>query len=58
MGNLIGKEVEDFRVQAYCKGGFREVTKADLLGHWSVVFVYPGVFSFVCPTELGALEAY
>lgn len=37
MGNLIGKEVEDFQVQAYCKGGFREVTKADLLGHWSVL---------------------
>ncbi|WP_251492297.1 alkyl hydroperoxide reductase subunit C [Otoolea muris] len=58
MGNLIGKEVEDFQVQAYCKGGFREVTKADLLGHWSVLFFYPADFTFVCPTELGDLQDY
>ncbi len=56
MGNLIGKEVEDFKVQAYCQGKFLEVAKKDLLGHWSVLFFYPADFTFVCPTELGDLQ--
>lgn len=56
MGYLIGKEIEDFKVQAYCQGKFQEVTKADLLGHWSVLFFYPADFTFVCPTELGDLQ--
>lgn len=58
MGNFIGKEVEEFKVQAYCQGKFREVTKEDLLGHWSVLFFYPADFTFVCPTELGDLQDY
>lgn len=56
MGYLIGKEIEDFQVQAYCQGEFQEVTKADILGHWSVLFFYPADFTFVCPTELGDLQ--
>ena len=56
MGNLIGKEVENFKVQAYCQGKFAEVTKEELLGHWSVLFFYPADFTFVCPTELGDLQ--
>ena len=31
---------------------FHEVTKADVLGHWSLFFFYPADFTFVCPTEL------
>ncbi|MDO4330879.1 MAG: alkyl hydroperoxide reductase subunit C [Lachnospiraceae bacterium] len=58
MGNLIGKEVEDFKVQAYRRGSFAEVTKADLMGHWSVLFFYPADFTFVCPTELGDLQDF
>jgi peroxiredoxin len=53
--SLIGKEVNDFKVQAFVEGGFREVTKADLLGKWSVFVFYPADFTFVCPTELGDL---
>ena len=30
----------------------QDVSKKDLLGHWSVLFFYPADFSFVCPTEL------
>lgn len=58
MGNLINKTVEDFTVQAYQKGAFCEVTKADTLGHWSVFFFYPADFTFVCPTELGDLADF
>jgi len=53
--SLIGKEVSDFCVQAYHEGAFKEVTKADLLGKWSVFVFYPADFTFVCPTELGDL---
>lgn len=53
--SLIGKEVSDFKVQAFVDGGFKEVTKADLLGKWSVFVFYPADFTFVCPTELGDL---
>ena len=39
-------------VQAFVDGEFREITKADVLGKWSVFFFYPADFTFVCPTEL------
>ena len=58
MGNLIGRAVEDFRVQAYCRGAFKEVDREELLGHWSVLFFYPADFTFVCPTELGDLQDF
>lgn len=53
--SLIGKEVSDFKVQAFENGNFKEVTKQDLLGKWSVFVFYPADFTFVCPTELGDL---
>ncbi len=53
--SLIGKEVNDFKVKAFVEGDFRDVTRADLLGKWSVFVFYPADFTFVCPTELGDL---
>lgn len=53
--SLIGKEINEFKVQAFLNGNFKEVTKADLLGKWSVFVFYPADFTFVCPTELGDL---
>ena len=50
--SLINKEISDFKVQAYSNGGFREISKADVLGRWGVFFFYPADFTFVCPTEL------
>ena len=50
--SLINKEVSEFSVQAFHKGEFKTVTKADILGKWSVFFFYPADFTFVCPTEL------
>ena len=50
--SLINKEIIDFKVQAFVDGEFREITKADVLGKWSVFFFYPADFTFVCPTEL------
>jgi peroxiredoxin (alkyl hydroperoxide reductase subunit C) len=50
--SLINKEIGEFSVQAFWKGEFQTVTKADVLGKWSVFFFYPADFTFVCPTEL------
>ena len=50
--SLIGQEVTDFKVQSYQGNEFKEVSKEDILGKWSVFFFYPADFTFVCPTEL------
>lgn len=50
--SLINKEIGEFKVQAYQSGEFKEVSKEDVLGKWSVFFFYPADFTFVCPTEL------
>ena len=52
--NFLNQEIDDFKVQAYQDGDTKEVTKADVLGKWSIFFFYPADFSFVCPTELEA----
>ncbi len=54
--SLINKEISDFSVQSYQNGEFATVTKADVLGKWSVFFFYPADFTFVCPTELEDLS--
>jgi NADH-dependent peroxiredoxin subunit C len=54
--SLINKQVEDFKVQAYHAGEFKEVTLEDVKGKWSVFFFYPADFSFVCPTELADVQ--
>lgn len=50
--SLINKEISDFSVEAFHNNDFKTVTKADVLGAWSVFFFYPADFTFVCPTEL------
>ncbi|MCF0127177.1 MAG: peroxiredoxin [Pseudobutyrivibrio sp.] len=54
--SYIGKEIADFRVQAFHNHEFVEVKKEDLLGKWSLVFFYPADFTFICPTELEDLQ--
>jgi len=54
--SLINKELNEFSLKAFQKDKFLDVTKKDLLGHWSVLFFYPADFTFVCPTELIDLE--
>lgn len=39
--SLINKEVSEFSVQAFQDNAFKTVTKADILGKWSVFFFYP-----------------
>lgn len=50
--SLIGKHISEFKVQSFSNNEFKEVTKEDVLGKWSVFFFYPADFTFICPTEL------
>ncbi|MDR2134870.1 MAG: peroxiredoxin [Treponema sp.] len=54
--SMIHKEVSDFSVDAFQGNAFKTVTRADILGKWSVFFFYPADFTFVCPTELEDLQ--
>lgn len=54
--SLIGKEVSEFKVNAFHKDAFITVEKKDIMGKWSVFFFYPADFTFVCPTELEDLQ--
>ena len=54
--SMINKEINEFCVQAYQNNAFQTITKADILGQWSVFFFYPADFTFVCPTELEDLQ--
>ncbi|MCD7120609.1 redoxin domain-containing protein [Limosilactobacillus agrestis] len=54
--NFVGHEIEDFQVNAYQDGQITTVTKQDVVGKWGIFFFYPADFSFVCPTELEALQ--
>ena len=54
--SMINKEINEFCVQAYQNNAFKTITKADILGQWSVFFFYPADFTFVCPTELVDLQ--
>ena len=53
---IIGKELPDFKVASYHKPEITTVTKADLLGKWSIFVFYPADFTFVCPTELADVQ--
>ena len=52
MKHLIGHKVEDFKVQAYHQGDFKEVTLQDTKGHWSIFFFLSGRLYFCLPNRI------
>lgn len=50
--SLLQTTPQDFELWYYQNKNFAQLTRNDLLGHWSVLFFYPADFTFVCPTEL------
>lgn len=54
--SIIGKELPEFSVDAFRNPDLVKVTKADVIGKWSVFCFYPADFTFVCPTELEDLQ--
>lgn len=49
----INEKIENFKLKAFHKGTFKDVSLDEYRGKWLVLFFYPADFTFVCPTELG-----
>jgi len=58
-GVLVLKNMPQFKTEAYdaATGHYKEVSSDDFKGKWSVVCFYPADFTFVCPTEIAAMNA-
>lgn len=56
---LVRREMPEFEMDAYdaATGHFKKVKSEDYKGKWSVVCFYPADFTFVCPTEIAAMNA-
>ncbi|QBG48859.1 peroxiredoxin [Verrucomicrobia bacterium S94] len=56
---LVMRRMPEFELEAYdaAKGSYTTVSSEDLKGKWSVVCFYPADFTFVCPTEIAAMNA-
>jgi peroxiredoxin len=58
-GVLVLKNMPEFKAEAYNAetGHYTEVSSEDYKGKWSVICFYPADFTFVCPTEIAAMNA-
>jgi len=51
----INEEAPAFSEDAFIDGEVKKISLKDYSGKWLILFFYPADFTFVCPTELGAL---
>jgi len=58
-GVLVLKPMPEFKMDAYdaATGHYKQVTSEDYKGKWTVICFYPADFTFVCPTEIAAMNA-
>jgi len=58
-GVLVLRKLPEFQMDAYDPktGKYIKVSSADYKGRWLVVCFYPADFTFVCPTEIAAMNA-
>ncbi|MCK9491611.1 MAG: peroxiredoxin [Sulfurimonas sp.] len=57
--SLVLRKAPEFKMEAYDSktGHYTEVSSEDYKGKWTVVCFYPADFTFVCPTEIAAMNA-
>ncbi len=57
--SMVLQKTPEFRMDAYDAktGHFTTVSSEDYKGKWHVVCFYPADFTFVCPTEIAAMNA-
>lgn len=57
---MVRREMPEFSMEAYDAktGHYTTVSSTDYKGKWTVVCFYPADFTFVCPTEIAAMNAY
>jgi peroxiredoxin (alkyl hydroperoxide reductase subunit C) len=58
-GVLVLKQMPEFKAEAFdsATGHYTEVSSEDYKGKWAVICFYPADFTFVCPTEIAAMNA-
>jgi len=59
-GVLVLQAMPEFKMDAYdaATGNYKEVASDDYKGSWSIICFYPADFTFVCPTEIAAMNAH
>jgi peroxiredoxin (alkyl hydroperoxide reductase subunit C) len=57
---MVRQEMPEFSMGAYDSktGHFKTVSSADYKDKWTVICFYPADFTFVCPTEIAAMNAH
>ncbi|WP_121627645.1 peroxiredoxin [Poseidonibacter antarcticus] len=57
---MVQRQIPEFKMDAYDAktGHFTTVSSEDYKGKWAVVCFYPADFTFVCPTEIAAMNAH
>lgn len=57
---MVRREMPEFTMDAYDSktGHYKTVSSEDYKGKWTVVCFYPADFTFVCPTEIAAMNAH
>lgn len=57
---MVRQEMPKFTIDAYDAktGHYKEVSSDDYKGKWTVICFYPADFTFVCPTEIAAMNAH
>ena len=58
--SMVQKLMPEFKMDAYDAktGHYTTVSSEDYKGKWAVVCFYPADFTFVCPTEIAAMNAH
>lgn len=57
--SMVQQMMPEFTMDAYDAktGHYTSVSSNDYQGKWAVVCFYPADFTFVCPTEIAAMNA-
>lgn len=57
---MVRRQMPEFTMDAYDSktGHYKTVSSEDYKGKWTVVCFYPADFTFVCPTEIAAMNAH
>jgi peroxiredoxin (alkyl hydroperoxide reductase subunit C) len=56
---MVRREMPEFKMEAYDSqtGHYTTVSSEDYKGKWVAICFYPADFTFVCPTEIAAMNA-
>lgn len=54
----VGQKIQDFSCEAVVNNSIKHVTLNDFADKYKLLFFYPLNFTFVCPTELHALQEH